>query len=134
MSLFGNIDISGTGINAAQVWLNTIAGNLANMNDVTSTSSAAYGEQTPVFTPVPSATPVGSGVAVAAIAEGDTTGTVEFDPSSPVADARGMVRVPDVQLGSQMVDMIQAQTDFQANTSALASAKTAYQSALTIGT
>ena len=32
-----------------------------------------------------------------------------------------------------MVDMIEAQTDFQANTSVFADAKTAYQSALTLG-
>ena len=77
---------------------------------------------------------MGDGVTVAGIAEGDTTGIVESDPSSPEADAQGNVRVPDVQLGSQMVDMIQAQTDYQANTSVFADAKTAYQSALTLGT
>ena len=34
MSLFGSLDISGTGIDASQAWLNTTAGNIANMNDV----------------------------------------------------------------------------------------------------
>lgn len=134
MSLFGNIDVSATGIGAAQTWLNTIAGNIANMNDVGPVNAAVYGQQAPVFTPTVSFDQVGDGVAVAAIAVGDTTGIIQSDPSSPVANAQGLVRVPDVQLGSQMVDMIQAQTDFQANTSALASAKTAYQSALTLGT
>ena len=51
MSLFGSLDISGTGIGAAQTWLNTTAGNIANMDDVTSTDKPAYGEQTPVFVP-----------------------------------------------------------------------------------
>ena len=134
MSLFGSLDISGTGIDASQAWLNTTAGNIANMNDVTSTSQAAYGEQTPVFTPAGVAGQVGDGVTVSGIQEGDTTGIVQFDPTSPVADAKGNVRVPDVQLGSQMVEMIQAQTDFQANTASFADAKTAYQSALTLGT
>jgi flagellar basal-body rod protein FlgC len=134
MSLFGAIDISGTGIGADQTWLNTIAGNIANMDDVAPTDEAAYGAQTPVFVPTGTPGQIGDGVAVAGIAEGDTTGIVESDPSSPEADAQGNVRVPDVQLGSQMVDMIQAQTDFQANTSVFADAKTAYQSALTLGT
>jgi flagellar basal-body rod protein FlgC len=134
MSLFGNIDVSGSGISAAQTWLNTIAGNLANMGDVTSTDQAAYGAQTPVFVPDPSFGQVGDGVTVAGIAEGDTTGIIQSDPSSPLADAQGQVRVPDVQTSAQMVDMIQAQTDYQANTSALADAKTAYQAALTLGT
>jgi flagellar basal-body rod protein FlgC len=134
MSLFGSLDISGTGIGAAQTWLNTTAGNIANMDDVSPTDEAAYGAQTPVLVPSGTVGQVGDGVTVAGIAEGDTTGILESDPTSPEADAQGMVRVPDVQLGAQMVNMIQAQTDYQANTSAFADAKTAYQSALSLGT
>jgi flagellar basal-body rod protein FlgC len=134
VSLFGALDISGSGIGAAQTWLNTTAGNIANMDDVSPMDEAAYGAQTPVFVPSGTVGGIGDGVSVAGIAEGDTTGIVQFDPSSPEANAQGEVRVPDVQLGSQMVDMIQAQTDYQANTSVFADAKTAYQSALTLGT
>ena len=134
MSLFGSLDIAGSGIGAAQEWLNTTAGNIANMDDVSPTDEAAYGAQTPVFVPTGTPGQVGDGVTVAGISEGDTTGIIQFDPSSPEADAQGNVRVPDVQLGSQMVNMIQAQTDYQANASVFADAKTAYQSALTLGT
>jgi flagellar basal-body rod protein FlgC len=134
MSLFPSLDVAGSGIGAAQEWLNTTAGNIANMDDVSPTDEAAYGAQTPVFVPAGTVGQVGDGVSVSGIAEGDTTGIVQFDPTSPDADAQGMVRVPDVQLGSQMVNMIQAQTDFQANTSVFTDAKTAYQSALTLGT
>lgn len=133
MSLFPAIAISGTGIGAAQAWINTTAGNIANMNDVSPTSEGTYGEQTPVFEPMGIPGQVGDGVAVAGVAEGSTAGIVEYDPTNPLADAQGEVRVPDISLGSQMVGLIQAQTDYQANTSALADAKTAYQSALTIG-
>lgn len=134
MSLFGSLDIAGSGISASQTWLNTTAGNIANMNDVSPTDEATYGAQTPIFVPSGTAGQIGDGVSVAGIEEGDTTGIVESDPSSPDADAQGMVRVPDVELSSQMVNMIQAQTDYQANTSVFADAKTAYQSALTLGT
>jgi len=133
MSLFGSLDIAGSGIGAAQTWLNTTAGNIANMDDVSPTDEAAYGEQTPVLVPSGTVGQIGDGVSVAGIAEGDTTGIIESDPSSPEANAQGLVRVPDVQLSSQMVDMIQAQTDYQANTSVFADAKTAYQAALTLG-
>jgi len=132
--LFGTLDISGSGIGAAQAWLDTISGNIANMDDTGPTDEAAYGAQAPVLVPDASVGQVGDGVTVAAVVEGDTTGTVEYDPTNPEANAQGEVRVPDIQLGAQMVNMIQAQTDYQANTSALADAKTAYQSALTLGT
>ena len=49
MSLFGSLDIAGSGIGAAQEWLNTTAGNIANMDDVSPTDEAAYGAQTPVL-------------------------------------------------------------------------------------
>jgi len=134
MSLFGALGISGSGIDAAQTWINTSAGNIANANDVASTASAAYQEQTPVFVPDASL-PDGSaaGVAVAGIDLGSSAGVVESDPQSPLADAQGLVRVPDVSIAHELVNLVQAQNDFQANTAALERAKTAYQSALTLG-
>jgi flagellar basal-body rod protein FlgC len=134
MSLFGALNISATGIDAAQTWINTTAGNIANANDVTSVSGGAYQEQTPVYVPTTSL-PDGSGdgVAVAGIELGSSTGIVASDPTSPLADSQGLVRVPDVSMSQQLVNLVQAQSDYQANTAALERAKTAYQSALTLG-
>ncbi len=133
MSLFGALNISGSGIDAAQAWINTTAGNIANSNDVAPTTSAVYGEQNPVFTPVASGGQVGDGVAVTGYTLGSTAGTIEYEPSNPMADKNGDVRVANVDLGAQMVGLIQAQEDYQANASALSHAKQAYQSALTLG-
>ncbi len=133
MTIFGAIGISGSGIDAAQEWINTNAGNLANANDAVPTSQAAYATQTPFFVPVGVPGQVGAGVQVAGVQLGDTVGHLEYAPSNPMHDAQGNVRVPDVNTGAQMVGLIQAQTDYQANASALNHAKQAYQSALTIG-
>lgn len=133
MTLFGAINISGSGIDAAQTWINTNAGNLANANDAVPTTQGAYATQTPVFTPVGVAGQVGSGVSVSGIQLGDTVGVIAYQPGNPMADSQGDVRLPDVNTGAQMVGLIQAQTDYQANASALAHAKQAYQSALTLG-
>jgi flagellar basal-body rod protein FlgC len=133
MSLFGAITISATGIDAAQTWINTTAGNLANENDVVPTSQGAYATQTPVFSPVGVLGQVGEGVQVTGIALGDNYGLVEQDPTSPLADKEGNVRVPDVDTGSQLVGLISAQEDYQANAAAISHATTAYQAALGIG-
>ena len=133
MTLFGAIGISGSGIDAAQTWINTNAGNLANANDAVPTSQGAYATQTPVFVPVGVPGQVGAGVSVSGIQLGDTVGVVAYQPGSPIADRNGDVRLPDVNTGAQMVGLIQAQEDYQANASALAHAKQAYQSALTLG-
>lgn len=133
MSLFSALDISGSGINASQTWINTTAGNIANANDTVSTNSPVYATQTPFFQAVGQLGQVGDGVAVTSVQLGSSAGIVQYQPNSPLANSQGEVRVANVDMGSQMVDLIAAQTDYQANASALASAKTAYQSALTIG-
>ena len=133
MSLFGAINISGSGIDAAQMWINTTAGNLANANDAVPTSQGVYATQTPVFTPIGVPGQVGAGVAVSGIQLGSSAGVLEYQPGNPMADRQGNIRVANVDLGSQMVGMIQAQADYQANASALNHAKQAYQSALTLG-
>jgi flagellar basal-body rod protein FlgC len=133
VSLFSALDISGSGINASQTWINTTAGNIANANDTVSTNSPVYATQTPFFQAVGQLGQVGDGVAVTSVQLGSSAGIVQYQPNSPLANSQGEVRVANVDMGSQMVHLIAAQTDYQANASALASAKTAYQSALTIG-
>ncbi len=134
MSLFGSIAISGTGIDAAQTWIDTSAGNIANMNDAAPTSGPAYQEQTPVLVPAGAAPGApGEGVAVAGVQLGSAAGRLVYDPTNPLADAQGMVRYPAVDLGTQLVDLVEAQNDYEANAAAIARAKAAYQSALTLG-
>lgn len=133
MTIFGALGISGSGIDAAQTWINTTAGNLANANDVVSTNSPAYATQTPFLVPQGVPGQVGSGVAVGGIQLGSSVGIIEYQPGNPLADSQGDVRAADVSTGAQMVGLIQAQSDYQANASAINHAKQAYQSALTIG-
>ncbi|MCU4185026.1 hypothetical protein K6U06_11695 [Acidiferrimicrobium sp. IK] len=133
MSLFGALTISGGGIDAAQTWINTTASNVANANDVAPTSQGVYATEAPVFTPVNVGGSGAMGVQVSGVVRGSTAGIVTHDPSSPLADAQGNVRTADVSMSTQLVGLIAAQNDYQANARVLAQAKTAYQSALTLG-
>ena len=134
MSLFGAFDISASGIDAAQTWINATAGNIANANDVAPISGDAYQQQTPVYEPTTSLPDgAGDGVAVAGIDLGSAAGIVESDPESALANSQGLVRVPDVSMAGQLVDLVEAQNYYQANTAAMERAKTAYQAALTLG-
>jgi flagellar basal-body rod protein FlgC len=137
VSLFGALPIAGSGIDAMQTWIDTTGGNLANVDDVTTTSSATYAEQTPILTAVGSGMPGfmadGEGVSVSAIALGSDAGVVESDPDSALADANGEVRVPDISMSDQLVGLIEAQQGYQADTNVIQQAKTAYQAGLTIG-
>ncbi len=138
MSLFGALPIAGSGIDAMQTWIDTTGGNLANVDDVTTTSSTAYAAQTPILTAIGSGMPGfmadGEGVSVSSIELGSDTGVIESDPDSPLADASGEVRVPDVSMSDQLVSLIEAQQGYQADTNVIEQAKTAYQAGLSIGT
>ena len=132
MSMFSSIDISRTGVDAMQTWIDTSAGNIANADDATSTAKGTYADQQAVFTPVGTAGSAGAGVAVSVTA-GGTAGTVLPDPTSPLANASGEVRRPAVSVSDELVNLMQAQDGYQANTSAISRATAAYQAALTIG-
>jgi flagellar basal-body rod protein FlgC len=134
MSLFSAIDIGGTGVNAMQTWIDTSAGNLANEDDSTSPTTGTYADQQAVFSPVYATTADGDGAGVSVAVESTgNAGTLEPDPSNPQANAAGEVRVPDVSQANELVDLMQAQDGYQADTSAISRAVSAYQSALTIG-
>jgi flagellar basal-body rod protein FlgC len=134
MSLFDSLSISGSGVDAMQTWIDTAAGNIANADDATPTSQGTYAEQTAVFSPLGASVngDSGDGVAVA-VSSGSNAGEIEYDPDSPLADAKGEVRMPTVDFGDQLVQLIQAQDGYQANTDAMSKAVAAYQAGLTIG-
>jgi flagellar basal-body rod protein FlgC len=134
MSMFGGLDASASGMNADQTWLTAIGDNIANANDTSPTSSTVFPVEEVVVTPASSAVPgpgqLGDGVVVSQIVGVDPQGQLESDPQNPQADSKGMVRGTAVDLGGQMVDMIQAQSSYQSNVSAFTQARDAYASAL----
>jgi len=133
MSLFGAIPIAGSGVDAAQTWLDVTAGNVANMNDAVPGNETPYEAQYAIASPDTSTDAAGVGQGVnTSVVTSDSPGDLVQDPGNPIADAQGDVRYPEVDMGTQMVNMTMAQTAYQMNVSVINQAKTAYQSALMI--
>lgn len=131
MSMFDAINTANTGVDMSQTWMNAISNNLANINDATRTSQKAYQAEFPVVTALGGGqSGTGSGVAVIGVAHGSAAGITVYDPSSPLADAKGMVREPNVDLAQQMTDLIMAQRTYQANVNAISTAEQTYQDGL----
>ena len=63
---------------------------------------------------------------------GPAAGQIEYDPTNPVANAQGDVEYPVVDLGTEMTDLVQAQTSYQANAEVMSHATDAYQAILDI--
>ena len=126
---FDAIGIAGTALTVHRKWLDADADNIANVNTAKPTSGAAF--QAHYVNAVEGAG--GTGVHVAGISLGDAQGRLVHDPANPLADAEGYVRMPDIDLGSQMSQLIMAQRGYQANAAVVERAKSSYEAALQIG-
>jgi flagellar basal-body rod protein FlgC len=132
MSLFGAIGVAGTGVTLYRKWLDAVSDNIANMNNATSTDGAAFQARYVVAQAVDYGSGTG-GVQVGGIALGNAEGRLAYEPDHPLADADGMVRYPDIDLGSQMSQMMIAQRAYQANLAVVDRARNAYEAALQLG-
>ena len=133
MGLFDIFSISGSGVGLNRAWMDAVSDNISNVNTVRRTSESAFQARYVVAQSTDVTGTGGGGVAVAGIALGDAEGLVVSDPSNPLADANGMVRRPDIDLGDQMTQLIQAQRGYQANLAVVQRATDAYTAALQVG-
>jgi flagellar basal-body rod protein FlgC len=133
MGAFDMMHIAGSGMAMHQTWMDTLSFNISNVNTARRTSENAFQAQYAIAQSVQGADGTGEGVRTAGIALGDPQGRVVYSPDNPLADAKGYVRMPDIDLGSQMSQLIMAQRGFQAQTAVLRNAQDVYSSALSIG-
>ena len=123
------INIAASALNTHQAWLNAISNNIANINTAKPTSGDAFqAEYLEVQEQAGN-----DGVAVTKVVKGDAAGRLVQDPTNPLADEDGYVRMPDMDLSDQMSAMILAQRGYQANAAVVDRAKTSYEAALQIG-
>jgi flagellar basal-body rod protein FlgC len=131
MSLFSAMAIAGSGMTAESERLSAVASNIANANSIVTSSGDAYRAREVVFKAVaaseddsdePSAVGM-AGVRAAAVVESAEPLHTVYDPSSSFADANGYVTMPNVNPIEEMVNMISAQQDYQANLEAFNVAK-----------
>jgi flagellar basal-body rod protein FlgC len=134
-NVFATLGVARSGMGVYKLWLDAVADNVANIDNVVPTDAAAFQERFVVVAPAedPEGTGVGDGARVVAVAFGDPNGRVTYDPNNPLADENGMVRRPDIDLAEQMVYMQLAQRGYQANLASFERAREAYESALSIG-
>lgn len=129
MTTFDAIGIASTGMTVHRKWLDAISDNIANVNTVRSMDDSAFQAR---YVEVQEGAGT-SGAYVKGAAFGSAAGRVTYQPDNPLANAEGYVRMPDIDLGTQMADLIMAQRGYQANAAVVDRAKTAYEAALQIG-
>lgn len=135
--LFPTLSTAQSGLTVFRTWMDAVSDNIANVDDAAPTSGPAFQARFVVASPVGNGTEASAGnpagATVSGITLGNAAGREVSDPTNPLADANGMVRYPDVDLGDQMTQMMIAQRGYEANLSVIDRAKDAYQQALSIG-
>jgi flagellar basal-body rod protein FlgC len=129
MTTFGAIGIAASGLTVHRKWLDAVSDNLSNVNTVRSTAEEAFQARYVVAREMQD-----GGVQVAGtVLSGDTEGRLVYEPGNPLADEDGNVRYPEIDMASQMTQLIMAQRGYQANAAVVDRAKEAYEAALRIG-
>jgi flagellar basal-body rod protein FlgC len=131
--VFDAMNSAGSAMSTYQTWLDAIADNIANVNTINPTSGNAFQAEYVQAQAIPQGDgAVGGGVQVTGIAHGSAVGRLTYDPENPQADAKGYVRLPDIDMGEQMGNLIMAQRAFQANANVVERTQETYQYAVDI--
>lgn len=145
MGLFQSFDINASGMTAQRFRTDVIAENVANVNTTSTSDGTPYRRKivtfsekdVSVFDKVLAKTRqagVGNGVKVSNVTEDYTTDfKMEYDPSNPDADENGYVSYPNVNIVTEMTNLIDASRSYEANATAFDTSKQMAQAGLQIG-
>jgi flagellar basal-body rod protein FlgC len=142
MNIFSSLRISGSGLSAERLRMDTIAANIANAETTRTPSGGPYRRKIVSFeenltrelnaqtNKYESAL---KGVKASKISEDQSPLRKVYDPSHPDADLEGYVMMPNVNILNEMVDLIAASRSFEANVTAINAEKQMAMKALEIG-
>lgn len=143
MSLYNVFNITGTGMSAQSVRLNTTASNLANAQTVASSVNETYKARHPVFSAIfddafldpdqRGAFDADGGVRVMGIVESKAPYELRYEPHHPMSNEEGYVTYPNVNVVEEMTNMISSSRSYQMNVELMSTAKTMAQRVLSLG-
>ena len=114
--------------------MDIVAQNIANAYTTKDVNGGPYQRQTVSFqTMLGGMSGVEKGVRVSGVKPDTTPGDMVYNPGHPHADKDGMLRMPNVQLAVEMVDLMGASRAYEANLSVARNARSMAMKALTIG-
>ncbi|MDR3020890.1 MAG: flagellar basal body rod protein FlgC [Treponema sp.] len=151
MGIFSTINIASSGLSANRVRLDVISDNMANANTTRTNEGGPFKRSRVVmrprvdapywrspFLPESMDNGIGKGVRVAEIQKDNSTEPrYVYDPTHPDAiltgPRQGYVEMPNVDIVTEMTDMISASRAYEANASIIEGSKAMFLRALDIG-
>ena len=146
MSIFSSFNINSSGLTAQRYRMDIISQNIANANTTRTADGTPYRRKVVTFAEKNSHTPFsrvlrssrdkysGYGVKVDGVHDDMQTDlTMVYDPSHPDADENGYVMYPNVNIITEMTNMIDASRAYEANSTAFNASKAMAMKGLEIG-
>lgn len=147
MSIFTSFDINSSGMTAERYRMDIISENLANANTTRTADGTPYRRKVVTFAEKETQTPFsrvlnqardnysGKGVKVSSVQEDDWTEMkMAYDPAHPDADENGYVLYPNVNIVTEMTNLIDASRAYEANATAFTASKSIAMKGLEIST
>jgi flagellar basal-body rod protein FlgC len=144
--IFSIFRTTASALTAQRLRMDIISNNVANIETTRTEAGGRYQRQQVVFStdqPGPGITlprvssinkeELGRGVHVDAILTDDSPGHQVYDPTHPDADEDGFVTYPNVNIVTEMTDMLSATRSYEANVTVFNSLKNMALRALDIG-
>ena len=133
MSMLNIFNISGSALAAQSQRMNVAASNMANADSVTGTDGEPYRAKQVVFEVQAAPGQETGGVKVSQLVDDPSPERLVYQPGNPLADAKGYVRMPNVDVVGEMVNSIAASRSYQANVEVLNTTKSLMMKTLTLG-
>jgi flagellar basal-body rod protein FlgC len=134
MNLIPGVDATASALNAENIRMDVVAENIANAYTTHGADGQPYQRKVVSFEAM--LDPAGTGqttVQVSQVATDNTPGETIYDPSNPDANKEGMVKMPNVNLSTEMVDLMTSSRAYEANLAVIRNARQMAAKALTIG-
>ncbi len=129
--MFVPLKVSATALEAQKVRLNVIASNIANASSTQTPEGGPYRRKDVLFKTV-MYDKNSAGVEVPEVVEDKSPFRSVFDPSHPDADKNGYVSYPNINVLTEMVNLMTAQRAYEANLTMISSYKDMYMRTLGI--
>ena len=133
MSMLNIFNISGSALAAQSQRMNVAASNMANADSVTGPDGEPYRAKQVVFEVQAAPGQETGGVKVSQLVDDPSPERLVYQPGNPLADAKGYVRMPNVDVVGKMVNSIAASRSYQANVEVLNTTKSLMMKTLTLG-
>lgn len=136
MPSFSIFDIAGSAMSAQSLRLNVTASNLANADSASSSVGQTYRARHPVFASMLDGRmgdAASVGVKVLGVVESQAPLRSQYAPDNPLADAKGFIHMPNVNVVEEMANMISASRSYQSNVEVINTSKQLMQRTLALG-